>query len=59
MLNFCGFIQVCVFTTNHHLKYTTNQQFCHSILYGPRAYNPGPRAYNPEVFSSSPVKFVV
>ena len=20
MLNFCGFIQVCVFTTNHHLK---------------------------------------
>ena len=22
MLNFCDFIQVYVFTTNHHLKYT-------------------------------------
>ena len=33
------------------LKNTTNQQPCHSILYGPRTYNP-------EVVSSSPVPFV-
>ena len=30
MLNFCDFIQVCVFTTNHHLNYrnfpTADQQ---------------------------------
>ena len=33
------------------LKNTTNQQLCHSILYGRRTYNP-------EVVSSSPVQFV-
>ena len=33
------------------LKNATNQQLCHSILYGPRTYNP-------EVVSSSPVQFV-
>ena len=33
------------------LKNTTNQQPCHSILYGQRTYNP-------EVVSSSPVLFV-
>ena len=26
MLNFCGFTQVYVFTTNHHLKY------CHIVI---------------------------
>ena len=33
------------------LKNTTSHQFCHSILYQPRVYNP-------EVESSSPVQFV-
>ena len=29
MLNFCDFIQVCVFTTNHHLK-SSNGNMCYS-----------------------------
>ena len=32
MLNFCGFIQVCVFTTNHHLKFQGDMlNFCDFI----------------------------
>ena len=34
------------------LKNTINQQLCHSILYGPRTYNP-------EVVSSSQVSLVI
>ena len=43
MLNFCDFIQVYVFTTNHHLK---SFRFCHFIDVDLRKCNRAPVVLN-------------
>ena len=49
---FCKVVQIRANKLSFLLKNKTNHQFCHSILYRPRAYNP-------EVENSSPVQFVI